>query len=139
MLEIEGEKIFGYIKKNLNHIDPVLRFNVETIMCWTKKRFRDYNTRYLGWDSERTYDEIEYTRKNWCYIPVKILYEARKAWLPEYIRCEDAPVGVVQGVDKRKMPVFFETGTPWDIIHFQRGERWVVEKEKLKSNSKRLW
>lgn len=140
MLEVEGEKIFQSLVETFGHIDPVLRFNVETIMCWTKKRFRMGKTRYLGWDSERTIDEMDFVQEHWGEeAPVQPIYFARKAWLPDHLRCEVGDESCHRGENKDKMPVFFLTGQPLDLINFQNGTRWVVLKNKPQTATKKLW
>lgn len=143
MLEVEGEKIFKSLVEEFGSIDPVLRFNVETVMCWTKKRFRLKKTRYLGWDAERTLDEMDFISENWGVDEVSVdeLYKARKMWLPEHLLCECNHDH--RGENVAKMPVFYETGTPQDLLHFQQGKRWVTGLPQTQTTSskttKKLW
>ena len=135
MLEEKAQEIFNELVQLFNHIDPVLRFNVETIFCWLKKRFREKKTRYLGWDGERTIDELDFVKEYWPEIDISKIYEARKQWLPEFMLCETAPHGSVRGENKAKMDVFFKTGTPMDLVYFQKGKRWDIGRKK----TSRLW
>lgn len=140
MLEEKTESLCQRVMAEFNHIATHNRLNMETsLCCWPKKMFRARNTRYVGWDSERTYDELVYMAEHWPEVPLEPIYAAREHFLPDILRCETAPEGVFRGVDKRKMPVFFETGTPWHILKLQRGERWVIEEPKKKVTARRLF
>ena len=142
MLNEKAEDTYQELLAEFGHIDPVLRFNVETVYCWVKKRFRERNTRYIGWDSERTIDEMDFVSEFWLprEASVDIIYAAREMWLPDYLRCEQGP-RESRGQKKDKMPVFFQTGTPMDLVKFQNGERWDFSAQKAtpKSATKKLW
>lgn len=125
LLSERGEGIYKVLKEYFPDSN-CKRFNIETVFCWTKKRFRNYSSRYLGWDDERTIEEINFVKENWPEVDVTPIYEARKALLPEFMS------SVEQGVDKKKMPVFHDTGVPQDLIHFQKGLHWSVSKPKKK-------
>lgn len=149
MLNEKAEGLFTMLKENFGHIDPVLRFNTETVFCWVKKRFRETNTRYIGWDSERTIDEMDFVQEHWGEeAPLDAIYEARRAWLPSHLCCEDGPKEL-RGQKKAKMSYFYLTGTPMDLLKFQAGERWdygmqpskkvKVGKVESSGKTKRLW
>lgn len=145
LVGIRGEELFQEIAHELGHIDPVLRVNTETIFCWTKKRFRLKNTRYIGWDADRTYDEFKFIEDNWGdEVDCSKIWEARKAWLPDYMLSENHPDNAEKGSSKRKMAVFFQTGTPTDLIMFQNGLPWYFNEEPdgkpvLKVTARRLF
>lgn len=129
MLNEKAEEIFLELKAMFPE-RIVKRFSTETIFCWTKKRFRRNSTRYLGWDDERTIEEINFVKENWPEVDVSKIYEARKAFLPEFMAQH------LSTVQKEKMPVFFETGTPVDLVKYQNGERWVVKSQVSKQSQK---
>ncbi|YP_009966668.1 hypothetical protein HYQ26_gp155 [Salmonella phage Se-G] len=125
ILETDLEKAFQECVEEFGHITFINRLNFETSgACWLKKFFRLKNTRYIGWDAERTWDEIDYMERIWPEYSCAPLWEARSLWLPDTLLCEKAPAGHVPGVQKWKMPVFFETGVPLHIWHLQQGTRW---------------
>lgn len=138
-LEFFAEGAFRKARKELGHLSFINRLNAETsIFCWFKKFFRLKSTRYVGWDGERTYEELEYIMTAWSEVCTNPIWEARKALLPDFLLCETAPNGVQRGVVKAKMPLFYETGFPEHIFRFQRGERWAfpsVSNEKGRSPS----
>lgn len=125
ILEADLEKAFQECKKEFGHITFINRLNFETSgACWLKKFFREKKTRYIGWDAERTWDEIDYMERMWPEYSCAPLWEARSLWLPDTLLCEKAPAGHVPGEQKWKMPVFFQTGVPLHIWHLQQGTRW---------------
>lgn len=133
-LENEAEVAFTECVEEFNHITKINRLNFETSgLCWFKKKFRLKNTRYLGWDSERTLEEMLFVEGNWSEVSIEPLYQARKYFLPEFMLSECN--GTEMGVQKWKMPLFKETGTPWDIVKFQSMEIW---KQKIATTQK-LW
>ncbi|CAL9975333.1 hypothetical protein VPHD528_0195 [Vibrio phage D528] len=120
-----ADELFSELQASFGDVDPVLRVNVETIFCWMKKRFRSRSSRYIGWDADRTYDEFKFIEEHWDdEVDCSRIWEARKAWLPDYMLCETFPEGVERGSSNAKMAVFWETGTPTDLIKFQQGEPW---------------
>lgn len=129
-LEGELEKAFQECKEEFKHITYVNRLNFETSgACWLKKMFRERNTRYIGWDAERTYDEIRFMEINWPEYSCQPLWEARELWLPHHLLCEKAPEGNQRGVQKGKMPVFWLTGHPLHIWYLQQDKRWEQPEE----------
>lgn len=125
ILEADLELAFKECVEEFGEITFINRLNFETSgACWLKKFFREKNTRYIGWDAERTWDEIDYMERIWPEYSCTALWEARSLWLPDTLLCEKAPTGHVPGVQKWKMPVFFETGIPLHIWHLQKGTRW---------------
>ncbi|QZI90432.1 hypothetical protein MYOV003v1_p0108 [Vibrio phage 207E48.1] len=144
LVGVRGEELFQELVENLGHIDPVLRVNVETIFCWMKKRFRARNTRYIGWDEGRTYDEFKFIEDNWGdEVDCSLIWEARKAWLPEFMLSENYPEGVERGSSNTKMGVFWSTGTPTDLVLFQQGLPWHTTGEIAKApksvKTRKLW
>lgn len=148
MLAEKGEDLFQEIHEAFNHIDPVLRVATETIFCWMKKRFRLRNTRYIGWDEGRTYDEFKFIEDNWGdECSCDLIWEARKAWLPDWMLSENYPAGVERGSSNNKMEVFWTTGTPMDLVLFQQGKPWympidakpVKAKKEVKPTARRLF
>lgn len=117
LLSFEGERIFQEIKTDFKEFS-VKRFNVETIFCWTKKRFRPRSSRYFGWDDERTIDEIGFVSTHWPELNLDKIFVAREHFLPDFLS------SVKQGVDKSKMSVFYDAGTPQDLIYFNKGLHW---------------
>ena len=138
-LSEEAEKIYSECVALFSHITKINRLNFETSgLCWFKKMFRDKNTRYSGWDSERTFDEIRYMEQEWPEVDVKPLYAARSHFLPSHLVCEqNGGSGVVKG----KMGVFFHTGTPYDILATQGAFKWDLQtcKNTKTSSTKKLW
>ncbi len=131
MLEEFAEGAFQEAKSNLGHLSHINRLNAETsIFCWYKKFFRLKSTRYVGWDGERTYEELLYVESAWPEVCTNGIWKAREVLLPDFLLCEKAPAGVMTGVNKPKMPLFFETGFPEHIYRFQKGERWSFPSEK---------
>jgi len=126
MLNGLAEHIFQQIKSKF---PQAKRFNVETVFCWNKKRFRPTSSRYLGWDDERTVDEMNFMRQHWPEVDLSGIEAARKHFLPEFMWPES-------GVQKAKMPVFYDTGTPVDLIEFHAGRQWNKEVQ-LEENA--LW
>lgn len=129
MLETEIEAVFQECKKEFDHITPITRLNFETTgACWNKKRFRNYQTRYIGWDAERTHDEILFFSKHWPELDhnTHLIWSARKKFLPEFLLNEE--IGT-EGVQKWKMPYFYDTGCPMDIYKFQQGEVWLPKRK----------
>lgn len=101
----------------------VSRLNMETVFCWYKKMFsRPTNSRYLGWDGDRTWEELRYLESHWPEYPVLPLYDARAAALPDYLRAECLPSGCVRGVNKTKMAIFSSSGLMPDVYHHQNRE-----------------
>uniref|UniRef100_A0AAU6W329 Amino acid:DNA transferase domain-containing protein n=1 Tax=Pseudomonas phage Cygsa01 TaxID=3138529 RepID=A0AAU6W329_9VIRU len=136
-LEVLAEMYFQQAKADLGHLSYINRLNAETsIFCWFKKFFRLKSTRYVGWDGERTYEELEYMRREWPEANLEPLWEARYALLPDFLLCECAPQGEQRGVNKAKMPLFYETGFPEHIYRFQRGERWAFPEEGVAKSTK---
>ena len=88
-LENEAEVAFTECVEEFNHITKINRLNFETSgLCWFKKKFRLKNTRYLGWDSERTLEEMLFVEGNWSEVSIEPLYQARKYFLPEFMLSE---------------------------------------------------
>lgn len=147
MLDDRSEEIFAELVDELGHIDPVLRLNVETIYCWTKKRFRVKQSRYLGWDADRTYDDIKFVEELWDdEANSEPLWAARKMWLPDFLLSEETPSGkgYTRGSCAIKMAQFFETGVPLDLIRFQAGEPWYIkaqttDKPAKNKKTRKLW
>ncbi|CAL9997716.1 hypothetical protein VPHK469_0210 [Vibrio phage K469] len=143
MVGERADELFEKLVCNLGNVDPVLRVNVETIFCWMKKRFRSRSSRYIGWDADRTYDEIRFIEEHWgddC--PCDSLWAARKAWLPDYLLSETLPEGVERGSSNTKMAVFWETGTPTDLVLFQQGLPWHItpnDKPVKAVKTRKLW
>lgn len=138
ILESDLEEAFLECKMEFGHITFINRLNFETSgACWLKKFFREKSTRYIGWDAERTWEEIDYMEREWPEYSCAPLWEARAAWLPDYLLCEKDPSGE-RGVRKWKMPVFFRTGAPLHIWHLQQGTRWINEGEAVKTLDKVL-
>ncbi|AVO23009.1 hypothetical protein HWB57_gp163 [Erwinia phage vB_EamM-Bue1] len=138
ILESDLEEAFLECKMEFGHITFINRLNFETSgACWLKKFFREKSTRYIGWDAERTWEEIDYMEREWPEYSCAPLWEARAAWLPDYLLCEKDPSGE-RGVRKWKMPVFFRTGAPLHIWHLQQGTRWINEGEAAKTLDKAL-
>lgn len=128
----EGERVFQELKKEFQWTN-CKRFNVETIFCWLKKRFRNYSSRYLGWDDERTVDEINYILENWSEVDITKILLARDHFLPEFMSSK------MNSVDKKKMSVFYDTGTPVDLVMFQQGKHWELTKPKIIVKTNSLW
>lgn len=116
MLNGMAEHIFQQIKSKF---PQARRFNVETIFCWNKKRFRGTNSRYLGWDDERTVDEMNFIREHWPEVDLSGVEAARKHFLPEFMWPES-------GVEREKMGVFFTTGKPVDLFKYRDGVKWAT-------------
>lgn len=126
ILEVDLETAFKECVQEFGHITFINRLNFETSgACWLKKFFREKNTRYIGWDAERTWEEIKYMEREWPEYSCAPLWEARALWLPDHLLCEKAPPGHPQGVQKTKMDVFFRTGKPLHIWHLQQDTRWI--------------
>lgn len=140
VLEYKAEAIFQEARSVLGEIGMINRLNFETHCCWTKKMFRERNTRYLGWDAERTWDEMQFVVEHWPEVSVEPLQDARRHFLPDFWNIE-------RGVNKAKMPVFFLTGKPEHLINFQNGVDWDVgaplkpkeAKKSVKTTAKKLW
>lgn len=131
LLEEGLEQAFQECQEEFKDITYINRLNFETSgACWLKKMFRERNTRYIGWDAERTYEEIRYMEENWPEYSCQPLWEARALWLPDHLLCEKAPEGHPRGVQKGKMPVFFLTGKPLHIWHLQQNTRWLQTESK---------
>lgn len=131
MLNGLAEHIFENVKARFPDAN-VKRFNLETCFCWTKKRFRANSSRYLGWDDERTVDEMNYMRKHWPEVDLSGIEEARKHFLPEFMHPE-------RGVQKEKMPVFFNTGSPVDLFKFRNEEQWSTVEPVIVPKENALW
>lgn len=126
ILEADLEKAFIECRQEFGHLTFINRLNFETSgACWLKKFFREKNTRYIGWDAERTFEEIRYMEEKWPEYSCTALWEARSKWLPDHLLCEKAPPGHPRGVQKGKMPHFFNTGVPLHIWHLQQDTRWM--------------
>lgn len=124
LLEIDLERAFKECVEEFGEVTFINRLNFETTgACWLKKFFREKNSRYVGWDAERTYEEICYMEENWPEYSCEPLWEARKVWLPETLLCEFSDTAD-KGVKKKKMGYFFNTGIPLHIWHLQNGTRW---------------
>lgn len=144
VLEEAAEAMFQQCKAEFNHITPITRLNAETtVCCWFKKMFRNYNTRYIGWDAERTLAEIEYLEEHWPDVDTKPIRTARLTYLPESLLGE---CNGQHGVQKWKMPDFFDSGTPNHILKFQLDEVWMppagtkkAKQNKPKTTAKKLW
>lgn len=132
MLSVEGERLFQEIKEALPEY-KVRRFSVETIFCWTKKRFRARSSRYLGWDDERTIDEINFVKEHWPELLLEKIFFARFLFLPDFM------YKVKNGVNKSKMPVFFETGIPQDLLCYQAGICWEIKDPNSTIQTTELW
>lgn len=131
ILEADLEIAFKECVEEFDHITYINRLNFETSgACWLKKFFREKSTRYIGWDAERTWDEIDYMEREWPEYSCAALWEARADWLPDTLLCEKDPSGV-RGVRKWKMPHFFLTGQPLHIWHLQQGTRWEMMPSSL--------
>lgn len=97
--------------------------NFETALCWAKKMMsRTTHSRYLGWDSDRTYDELKYLEEHWPEVDVEPIWAARIALVPVTLRCETFPSAWPKGVNKKRMCSFFERGQLPEVVAFQRGE-----------------
>lgn len=148
MLEGLAEQATQRVISELGDITCFNRFNLETVIaCWFKKMFRNKSTRYIGWDAERTFEEIKYVEQLWPEYSTDLLWEARRELVPHSILCElnGVPVG---GVQEWKDGDFFRTGVPESILCLQNGVRWkpkkFVEPKKAKqiktvSTAKRLF
>ncbi len=103
--------------------DDMTMLNFETALCWSKKMMsRVKHSRYLGWDGDRTWDELKYLEEAWPEVDVEPVWSARIALVPITLRCETYPKHWKRGVDKSRMKSFFETGTLPEVIAFQQGE-----------------
>lgn len=113
-LNKDAERVFRRLQEELPGMDePILRLNVETVFCWYKKLFRERQSRYLGWDADRTYEEIRYVEEKFPDVDCNEIWGARRVWLPEHLLSECKPVEY-RGVDKEKMKIFINTGKlPW--------------------------
>ena len=97
--------------------------NFETALCWSKKMMsRTTHSRYLGWDGDRTWEEIKYLEKHWPECDTGPLWAARDALVPRTLLCEHYPKGWHKGVDKGRMKRFYETGQMPEVMAFQKGE-----------------
>ncbi|QDP48280.1 MAG: hypothetical protein Unbinned4944contig1000_4 [Prokaryotic dsDNA virus sp.] len=97
--------------------------NFETALCWSKKMMsRTTHSRYLGWDGDRTWDEIKYLEKHWPELDTTPLWAARDAMVPRTLLCEHYPKGWHRGVDKGRMKRFYQTGSLPEVMAWQRGE-----------------
>lgn len=97
--------------------------NFETALCWAKKMMsRVTNSRYLGWDADRTFDELEYLSEAWPEVDLEPIWSARVALVPITLRCETFPDSWGRGVNKNRMKSFFERGELPEVVAFQRGE-----------------
>lgn len=125
-LEKQAADIFDRLKGDVGQSRHVTRLNAETCFCWYKKMLsRPTNSRYLGWDGDRTYDELLYLQQKWPEYSVEPLWRARRAYLPPYLRHEELPQGMPRGPHKGKMRIFYETGKMPDVYHHQRGEGYI--------------
>ncbi len=111
LLEYEADKIFTKAKEDFGHRTLVSRMNVETVFCWSKKLMsRITNSRYLGWDGDRTYEEMVYLEG--LGYDLSGVREAYKADLPDHLRYNT--------VSKEKMKAFYQQGTMPEIAKHQR-------------------
>ena len=97
--------------------------NFETALCWSKKMMsRTTHSRYLGWDGDRTWEEINYLEQHWPECETAPLWAARDALVPRTLLCEHYPRGWHKGVDKSRMKSFYETGHLPEVVAWQKGE-----------------
>lgn len=131
-LNKDAERVFQRLQKELTGLpEPVLRLNVETVFCWYKKLFRERQSRYLGWDAARTYEEIVYTEEKFPDVDCSKIWEARKIWLPDYLLCETKPLEY-RGVDKEQMKIFINTGKlPW-LLAWQQNKPFVTSESPVR-------
>ena len=102
--------------------NPPTMMNYETALCWAKKMMsRTRQSRYLGWDGDRTWEEIKYLEQHWPEVDVAPLWKARDACVPRTLLCEHYPEGWHRGVDKDRMRSFYETGRLPEVMAWQQG------------------
>jgi len=110
-------------------------FNFETALCWFKKMIsRTSHSRYLGWDGDRTWNELKYLEKEWKDVDVQPLWEARKLEVPETLLCEHYPNDMEMGESKERMKSFCEKGMMPEVMAYRDGvvcvlSDWISEDE----------
>lgn len=89
----EGEKLLGNARKRMGEEDysrDVGYFTLESCLCTYKSWYRP-NRRYPNVYNDMMHERIRAADREWAYEDLDVFWEARKAYLPEYLRLEDTP------------------------------------------------
>jgi hypothetical protein len=111
------------------------RLRLETAFCWFKKMAsRERDSRYFGYDEDKTWEDILYLKKYWPEVDVQPLLDAREDLLPEYLRAEVTPSKFFTGRSKQRMRVYFHTGwMPEVMMHEQNTGIYEIPETKTSS------
>jgi len=114
-----AEYLFDLADETLGHRYEIKRLSLETCFCWWKKKFtRSRDSRYLGWFTDSTYEEIKYLMEAWPELNLMPLKSA------QIEIAGSRKIRTTKGTDKEKMKVFHETGRLTDVYNYQQGVRW---------------
>jgi hypothetical protein len=103
-------------------------FNFETALCWFKKMIsRTSHSRYLGWDGDRTWNELKYLEEAWTEIDIQPLWQARQIEVPGTLLCENYPEQMERGESHIRMKSFHDHGMMPEVMAYRDGVVCVLE------------
>jgi hypothetical protein len=130
-LKMEGERLIVEMWERTSPAENWYRdigyFTLETTLCCYKSWHRE-NRRYPNVYNDLFYERIKYAERKWSGVLPKfvfnVFWEARKHYLPEYLRKEDNPLDC--GVKPQKQNHYLRTGQvimmdrDWDCFKIKR-------------------
>ena len=136
LTEIEVESLIGWANTLWHKAQDKLfkinarktLFNFETALCWFKKMIsRTTHSRYLGWDGDRTWSELQYIESAWPEIGTAALWKAREDEEPHTLLCEKYPEDMERGEDHIRMKSFCEHGIMPEVMAYRDGVVCVID------------
>lgn len=109
-LESQGARILSDMKKRAAGKDyerDVSYFTLESALC-TYKSWHRPNRRYPNVYNDMLYNRIRKNEAAWPEEDLSVFWEARKAYLPDYLRLEDNPRDL--GLHPKKQNHYLTTG-----------------------------